>query len=105
MVNDLLELWEEEYRREVLTSRKEIHCLADTVVIFFCGGLRGEELFLTSLKGMLKLWGETIKKKDCLHIMVTLKGRFKGETGEKWHMLPLVDITESGIEVRKWVGR
>ena len=41
------------------------------------------------------------KKKDCSHIVVTLKGRFKGETGEKWHMLPLVDIMESGIEVMK----
>ena len=37
--------------------------------------------------------------------MVTLKGRFKGETGYKWHMLPLVDIMDSVIEVRKWVVR
>ena len=37
--------------------------------------------------------------------MVTLKGRFKGDTREKCHMLPLVDITESIIEVRKWVGK
>ena len=37
--------------------------------------------------------------------MVTLKGRFKGDTGEKLHMLPLVQITESVIEVRKCVGR
>ena len=37
--------------------------------------------------------------------MVTLKGRFKGDTGEKLHMLPLVEITESVIEVRKCVGR
>ena len=37
--------------------------------------------------------------------MVELKERFKVETIEKWHMLPLVDTTELGIEVRKWVGR
>ena len=37
--------------------------------------------------------------------MVTLKGRFKGKTGETWHILPLVDIKESVIEVRKWVVR
>ena len=49
--------------------------------------------------------GGKIKKKYCLHIMVTLNRWFKGDTREKWHMLPLVDITESGIEVRKWVGR
>ena len=37
--------------------------------------------------------------------METLKGRFKGETGINWHMLPLVDVTESGIKIRRWVGR
>ena len=35
---------------------------------------------------------------------MTLKLRFKGETGDNWHMLPLVDIKELGIEVRRWVG-
>ena len=39
------------------------------------------------------------------HIMVTLKGIFKGETGEKWHMMPLVDVAVSGTDIRKWVGR
>ena len=37
--------------------------------------------------------------------MVPFKWRFKGETSEKWHMLPLVDVTDSGIEISKWVGR
>ena len=54
---------------------------------------------------MLQFWEETINKKGFSHIVVTLKGRFKGDNGEKWLMLPLVDTTESGIEVRKWVGR
>ena len=35
--------------------------------------------------------------------METLKVRFKGEIGEKWHMLQLLDIIELGIEVRRWV--
>ena len=42
-------------------------------------------------------------KKEKSHFMVNLKGRFKEETGEKWHMMPLVYITDSGIEVRRWV--
>ena len=37
--------------------------------------------------------------------MITLKGIFKVETEEKWHMLPLVDVIGPGIEIRKWVGR
>ena len=54
---------------------------------------------------MLKLWEETRKKKECSHIVVILKGQFKGETEERWHMFTLVDITESGTVVRKWVGK
>ena len=37
--------------------------------------------------------------------MMTLKGWFKGENGEKLHMLPLLYTMELGIYVRKWVGR
>ena len=42
---------------------REISCLDAAVVIGFCGGLRGEELFMMSLKGMLKFWEETSSKK------------------------------------------
>ena len=38
-------------------------------------------------------------------MIITLKGRFRGDIGEKCHMLPLVDMTDSGIEIRRWVGR
>ena len=84
--------------------RRDISCLNAAVVIDFCGGFWGEEVFLTSLKGVLKLWEETRNKKDLSHIMVTLKGQFKGKAGEKWHILLLVDTTESRIEVMKRVG-
>ena len=93
MVRDLLEGWDTDWRREGQMRIRRISCLYYAVFIGFCGGLWGEEFFLTHLKGMLKLWEETIKEKYPSHIMVTLKGRFKGETGEKWHMLPLLVIT------------
>ena len=54
MVKVLLEGWYSEWRREGLTRRREIFCLAAAVVIDFCGGLQGEEVFMTSLKGMLR---------------------------------------------------
>ena len=63
--------------------RRDISCLSAAVVICFCGGLQGEEVSLMSLKRMLKFWEEIRKKKDFSNIMVTLKGRFKGDTGEK----------------------
>ena len=42
-------------------------------------------------------------KKEKSHVMVTLEGRFKVETGDKWNMLLLVDIKYSVIEVRRWL--
>ena len=57
--------------------------MAADVVIVFCGGLRGEELFLTPMKVVLKFWEETIKKKDLSRIMVILKGWFKGKRQER----------------------
>ena len=73
------------------------------MVIGFCRGLRGEEVLLTSTKGILKVWEDKRLKKEKSHVMVTLKGRFKGETGDKWHMLLLVDIMYSVIEVILWL--
>ena len=74
------------------------------VVIGLCGGLRGEEVLLSSPKGVIKFWEETRLRKGQPHIMVNIQGRFKGETGGKWHMVPLVDYTNLCIKVRRWVG-
>ena len=104
IVKSLFEVWDVLYRREGLTRRRDISSLDSAMVVGFCGGLRVQEVFLASLNGILPFWQETIKKKYCSRIMVTLKGWFKGETGLKWHMLPLVDITELVIEVGNWVG-
>ena len=35
--------------------------------------------------------------------MVPLLGRFKGETGERYHLTPLAVVTKSGIQVKFWV--
>ena len=39
------------------------------------------------------------------HVTVALLGRFKGETGEKYHLLPLAGTTNSGLKPRLWIGR
>ena len=53
-------------------------CLAVAVVIRFRGGLRGDEVFLISLEGMLKFWEETRLRRNQSHVMVTMGGRLKG---------------------------
>ncbi len=37
------------------------------------------------------------------HIIIPVKGRFKGEKGERCHLLPLADISRSGVNIRKCV--
>ena len=54
---------------------------------------------------MLHFWEETRLRKVQPHTMVNLQGRFKGETGGKWHMLPMLDDKNLGIQVKRWVGR
>ena len=48
------------------------------VAIGVCGGLRGEEVFLESMEGILKFWEEMRHRRNQSHVMVTLKWIFKG---------------------------
>ena len=77
---------------------------ASFYLISFCCALRGEEVPLADLHGTIKYWdaGEVHEVK---HLVVPLLGRFKGETGESYHLLCAVDVTSHGLEPRKWVGR
>ena len=76
-------------------------------VISFCGSLRGNEgmiVDLQTLKNNLKN-GDFIddgsRKTSCPpHIIIPLRGRFKGEAGERCHMMPLANVTSSGINIR-----
>ncbi|KAL7433284.1 hypothetical protein ACHAXM_003482 [Skeletonema potamos] len=36
--------------------------------------------------------------------MINLFGRFKAETGYRWHCLPLCENGRSGIPFRAWIG-
>ena len=68
----------------------------------FGAGLRGEEVPLISLDGLLTFWDESRMDEDS-HVMLTLKGRFKGEVDERWHLVPISDATRLGLPFRKWM--
>jgi hypothetical protein len=72
-------------------------------LIAFCCTLRGEVL-LVDLFGVRTHWeeGETHPTK---HVVIALLGRFKGETGENYHLMCIVDKTNHGLEPRRWIGR
>jgi hypothetical protein len=73
-------------------------------VISFSCALRGEEVPLTDLCGILKHWVKGCSS-DPPRIIIALLGRFKGELGENYHLLPIVTQTRSGINNKIWVGR
>jgi hypothetical protein len=47
---------------------------------------------------------ETREEED-KYMMITLKGRFKGEVDERWHIVPICDKTRLGIPFRLWMER
>jgi hypothetical protein len=77
---------------------------ASFYLIAFCGALRGEEVPMANLTGILKHW-DAGAVANPPHVLIALLGRFKGELGEQYHRLPLASITSSGLQVRLWIGR
>ena len=75
------------------------------MLIAFGAGLRGEEVPLVSLEGLLHFWTETragtAKER---YMMMTLSGRFKGEVNSRWHMVPISDQTHFNIRYGARVG-
>jgi hypothetical protein len=74
------------------------------MLLGFGTGLRGEEVPLVSLEGLLTFWMETREEED-KYMAITLKGRFKGEVDKHWHIVPLCNETRSGIPFRLWMER
>ncbi len=88
------------------TKREEMEDAAGFMLIAFGAGLRGEEVSLVSLEGLLHFWTDTragtAKER---YMMVTLSGPFKGEVNSRWHMVPISDQTHSNIPFQLWMER
>ena len=85
-------------------EKRDIEDLMCFVLMEYCGDLRGEEVPLLSLKGLLHFWWDTTVA-DPPYIMLTLHGKFKGETGLRWHCIPIPIVTKSDLPVLKWIRR
>jgi hypothetical protein len=69
--------------------------LKDTICFMlaaFGAGLWGEEVSLLLMEGLLTFWMVSRETED-RHIMLALKGHFKGEVDERWHLVPVSDFT------------
>ena len=105
MTHQLLGLMDEDWMKSRDTNlKRKIAEVGVYLLCTVCGGLRGEEVPLISLRGLISFWQKT-QRNSTPHIMLTLLGRFKGETGERWHLMPLADETRTKLPVRKWFTR
>ena len=74
------------------------------MLLDFGAGLRGEEVPLVNLEGLLTFWmGIETREEEDRYMMITLQGRFKGEVDQHWHIVPICDVTRSGIPFRLWM--
>ena len=85
-------------------GKKKLELTIELATIDFCVYLQGEEISLNVIEGLKMFWKEN-RNYLIPHIMMTLKGRFKGENNLRWHCVPLEDQTKSGIPTRMWISR
>jgi hypothetical protein len=71
-------------------------------VLSYVNFLRGPEGLLLDLAGCLKHFSVKDTKD---YVVVALLGTVKGEHLERNHLLPAVNVTQSGIPVRRWMKR
>lgn len=102
-----LEILEEKWGRTDLDfgERLEVALTGALLVIGFTAALRGEEMPQIDLGPMYKYWEEGDRHPRLKHVPLVLLGRFKQTIGEKLYFQPLAQVTNSGIQVKQWVGR
>ena len=80
-----------------------MHCF---VVICYVLSLRGPEGFLLDLESLRGYWeSKEVDNEFGKFTHVCLRGQVKGEHGVRCHILPCLNITSSGINVRASVRR
>ena len=107
MILAVLQFAEEDWKStEDEKTRKQIEEVMVFMLASFCGALRGEEVPLIAIEGLVKFWDET-KVNHTPYMMLTLRGRFKGEKELRWHCVPVADYSKDGklLPVRRWLTR
>jgi hypothetical protein len=90
------------------TDRVDQRCVlfpALFCIVAFCCGLRGEEVPMMSLTGTRMYSEQGFMHRTTPHVVVALYGRFKNEIGNKYHLMPLVLETATGLKPGLWIRR
>ena len=63
--------------------------------------LRGNEGILLELKSLRRHW----KSEETNYFIIALFGKLKGEDGAREHLIPCINVTKSGINVKYTISR
>lgn len=103
---DLLEEeWSGLHQTDPSDKRHKLAATGCLLTIGFSAALRGEELLKLDIGEVLRRWKGATTHPSHPHCPVSLRGRFKGETGEKTHAMVLAKVSASGIETGRWMER
>ena len=101
---EILKDYQEELKREEVSKARcrELIMSGSSLVMGYCGGLRGGEVLLAEATSMCSMIDEGRESVIVPHVVACLMGRFKGETGERNVVLPFASVTASDIKIRWW---
>ena len=79
-------------------------CFQMYCIVVYVTSLRGNEGLLLDLRGLNK-YNNPSDKSTQRHCLITLLGRVKGEQQDRTHIIPCVNVTSSGIQIKKYLYR
>ena len=95
-----------EQMKQEASEQEQSDKVAETLALvhlLFTGSLRGNEVLLLDLHGLRTHINKGKTNKNHPHVVAPLLGRFKGEDGERYHMLLIASVTHSGLNTRKYL--
>ena len=100
VIHRLIEGLEEDFLTELDPAAKEkISDAALFILASFLGGLRGEETLKLVLGEARQYITEAENHCKHKHVILPLRGRFKGETCELFHFVDVTTKTDSGLMI------
>ena len=102
----LLMLLEDEWNEtNALEEQTEVVEVAFMCVVSFMLALRGNEIMIIHLGGLIEYLDKSTQDPKLPHVLVTLKGRLKGDMIDRYHAMPMAIISASGIKGELWTRR
>jgi len=105
VILELLKMLEEEWLIATEEQKDKLAIVGAYSCIAFGGSFRGHEVLFVDLHGLTKYTDSHLDLNGVPYLIIPLLGRFKNETGERYHLTPMVATTASGIQIGVWVKR